>query len=155
MGKILGASMKYRSRLFNFNRSTPLPKQIYIRYCTTICDAVSEPSRERFNSLVKKCSRILFRVYALFDSFTGNALCRMLAPFSNLCALASFFSSYLWNMISYKVTTPTFVILTHLQWSMNIQLWVFFYVHQARILYILSLQKTPTSKGQCIQDSLH
>ena len=155
MGKILGVSMKYRSRLFNFNRSTPLPKQIYIRYCTTICDAVSEPSRERFNSLVKKCSCILFRVYALFDSFTEMRCAECSRLFPTFVRWLAFFPVTLWDMISYKVTTPTFVILTHLQWSMNIQLWVFFYVHQARILYILSLQKTPTSKGQCIQDRLH
>ena len=155
MGKILGESMKYRSRLFNFNRSTPLPKQIYIQYCTTIFDAVSEPSRERFNSLVKKCSRILFRVYALFDSFTEMRCAECSRLFPTFVRWLAFFPVTLWDMISYKVTTPTFVILTHLQWSMNIQLWVFFYVHQARILYILSLQKTPTSKGQCIQDSLH
>lgn len=118
--------MKYRSRLFNFNRSTPLPKQIYIRYCTTICDAVSEPSRERFNSLVKKCSRILFRVYALFDSFTEMRCAECSRLFPTFVRWLAFFPVTLWDMISYKVTTPTFVILTHLQWSMNIQLWVFF-----------------------------
>lgn len=145
--------MKYRSRLFNFNRSTPLPKQIYIQYCTTIFDAVSEPSRERFNSLVKKCSRILFRVYALFDSFTGNALCRMLAPFSNLCALASFFSSY---FVKYDISQSNYAHFCYLNTSPMINEYTALSVFlRPSSTNTLSLQKTPTSKGQCIQDSLH
>ena len=79
----------------------------------------------------------------------------MLAPFSNLCALASFFSSY---FVRYDILQGNYAHFCYLNTSPMINEYTalsVFYVHQARILYILSLQKTPTSKAQCIQDSLH
>ena len=143
MGKILGASMKYRSRLFNFNRSTPLPKQIYIRYCTTICDAVSEPSRERFNSLVKKMLSYSILSICSFWFFHWNALCRMLAPFSNLCALVSFFSSY---FVKYDILQGNYAHFCYLNTSPMINeykaLSVFLRPSSTNTLHIISSENT-------------
>ena len=74
-----------------------------------------------------KNALVFYFEYMLFLILSPEMRCAECSRlFPTFVRWLAFFPVTLWNMISYKVTTPTFVILTHLQWSMNIQLWVLF-----------------------------